>query len=276
MDRVSGNKREAQWCPYSESVALLAPGLTPSGPAPGLRRSGRVRSVRYRNLYKDPRVAEINQLLHMPGPGDRRRPEGRQHPTIAIEQSGSGTPTSRRERDRLLAANGSQPTLDEKPSCASAGTPAGWVQRCASVSTSCPTQEQIKEPPRPWDFGEQTFELFDFSFYSDLTRRQGRTTRKRCVGLRDLLGLCPSIRPYQHQQPVFERRDRSGKDPFSPHVSPGPSLKVAFRRLRRRPGPSFSNLRSRNSPGRPGCKGGNGTRRYLGCNLLTMDDLGAR
>ena len=172
--------------PYSESV------LHSANARLALRRAAaeRARQARQTEIYtKIPRVAEIDRLLRrtmaqviaaaLKDGGD---------PTAAIGAVRKRNTDLQAERDRLLAANGfPADALDEKPSCAKCGD-TGWVgaAMCDCLKLLC-TQEQIKELSQTLDFGEQTFELFDFSFYSDLDPdAKGRTTRQKMRGVYEI------------------------------------------------------------------------------------------
>ncbi|MFQ8758734.1 MAG: hypothetical protein ACLSAF_03970 [Intestinimonas sp.] len=114
-------------------------------------------------------------------------------PTAAIGAVRKRNTDLQAERDRLLAANGfPADALDEKPSCAKCGD-TGWVGAAMRdcLKLLC-TQEQIKELSQTLDFGEQTFELFDFPFTAIWTRTpRGAPPAKRCVGSTRSAGTMP-------------------------------------------------------------------------------------
>ena len=73
------------------------------------------------------------------------------------------------ERARLLAANGyAADALDERPACPRCND-SGWVgtQMCTCLKKLC-TEEQIKELSKLLDLGTQSFETFSMDYYSPM------------------------------------------------------------------------------------------------------------
>ena len=263
--------------PYSESV------LHSANARLALRRAAaeRARQARQTEIYtKIPRVAEIDRLLRrtmaqviaaaLKDGGD---------PTAAIGAVRKRNTDLQAERDRLLAANGfPADALDEKPSCAKCGD-TGWVgaAMCDCLKLLC-TQEQIKELSQTLDFGEQTFELFDFSFYSDLDPdAKGRTTRQKMRGVYEICW------DYAHR---FGRTSINnlflsggtglGKTFLSACIARTVS-ESGFSVVYDAAGTIFQQFEiqkfSRDDLDAKEAR--DGTRRYLCCDLLIMDDLGS-
>ena len=118
---------------------------------------------------KLPRVAEIDRQLRQSMAGVVRTclSQGRD-PVGAIRALRDENLGLQAERARLLAGNGYSPdALDGRPYCARCGD-TGWVgaNMCQCLKALC-AAEQIRELSKLLDLGEQSFDRFSLDFYSD-------------------------------------------------------------------------------------------------------------
>lgn len=234
-----------------------------------------------REVYeKLPRVSEIDRLLRrtMAQVISTTLRQG-EDPTAAIGALRVQNLALQEERERLLLDAGyPADVLDDKPLCPKCRD-SGWVgaDMCDCLKVLC-TQEQIKELSQLLDFGEQTFDLFDFSYYSDLdTDFKGRTSRQK---MRKVYDIC---RDYAFN---FGRRDIKnlflsggtglGKTFLSACIARTVS-ENGFSVVYDTAGNIFAQFETQkfSRDGEESRDAKDGTRRYLGCDLLILDDLGS-
>lgn len=227
-----------------------------------------------------PRVAEIDRLLrrtmaHVVAASFRQGGD----PSAELGAIRAQNQALQAERADLLAGRGYPPdVLEAKPVCARCGD-TGWVgaEMCDCLKVLC-TQEQIKELSGLLDFGEQAFDLFDFSYYSDMDPDgRGRTSRQK---MEMVYHICLDYANH------FGRRDIKnlflsggtglGKTFLSACIARTVS-ENGFSVVYDTAGNIFAQFETQkfSRDGEESREARDGTRRYLGCDLLIVDDLGS-
>ena len=134
------------------------------------RRASQAAARRQRIYREVPRLEEIEQQLR--GTMGRimaqalRRGED---PVPAIQRLRAENLSLQQERAQLLTAHGyPADALDDKPACPKCSD-TGWVgaNMCACLKALC-TEEQIRELSKLLDLGEQSFDSFSLDYYSPL------------------------------------------------------------------------------------------------------------
>lgn len=247
------------------------------------RRTARIAAqdaLRNEIYEKLPRVAEIDRLLRRtmaqviaaalrkgedPGPavaGIRRENQSLQE-----------------ERSCLLIDSGySDSALDDRPICSRCGD-SGWVgaEMCDCLKTLC-TQEQIRELSQLLDFGEQSFDRFDFSYYSpEVWPDWGRSPREN---MEKVFRICKdyarNFGRYYFDNLFLSGSTGLGKTFLSACVARTVS-ENGFSVVYDTAGNIFAQFETQkfSRDGEDAREARDGTRRYLGCDLLILDDLGS-
>ena len=184
-----------------------------------------------------------------------------------------------RERAGLLEAHGYPPdALDDKPACPRCGD-TGWVgaSMCACLKKLC-AQEQIAELSKLLDLGEQSFDAFSLDYYSPLPWPGESLTPRE--NMEFVLEVCSS---YARRFGKFYFRNLFltgapglGKTFLSACIARTVAEKgfsvvydTAVNIFSRFEEQKFARDREEAGEAR------DETRRYLGCDLLILDDLGS-
>ena len=184
-----------------------------------------------------------------------------------------------RERAGLLEAHGYPPdALDDKPACPRCGD-TGWVgaSMCACLKKLC-AQEQIAELSKLLDLGEQSFDTFSLDYYSPLPWPGESLTPRE--NMEFVLEVCSS---YARRFGKFYFRNLFltgapglGKTFLSACIARTVAEKgfsvvydTAVNIFSRFEEQKFARDREEAGEAR------DETRRYLGCDLLILDDLGS-
>ena len=183
------------------------------------------------------------------------------------------------ERAALLTSAGyPADALDGKPLCQKCGD-TGWrgAEMCDCLKVLC-AQEQIKELSQLLDFGEQAFDLFDMSYYSpEIWSDWGRSPRDN---MDRVLKICrdyaQNFGRYYFNNLFLSGSTGLGKTFLSACIARTVS-ENGFSVVYDTAGNIFSQFEtqkfSRDADDTREAR--DGTRRYLGCDLLILDDLGS-
>lgn len=183
------------------------------------------------------------------------------------------------QRARLLTEGGySADALDGRALCQKCGD-TGWrgAEMCDCLKQLC-AQEQIKELSQTLDFGEQSFDLFDFSYYGEDYLPNGKVTARQSI--QQVYRICYD---YAHNFGKFALHNLFlsgepglGKTFLSACIARTVS-ESGFSVVYDTAGSIFSQFEtqkfSRDADDFREAR--DGTRRYLGCDLLILDDLGS-
>jgi len=179
------------------------------------------------------------------------------------------------ERAELLAAHG-YPTdaLDDRPFCAKCGD-TGWQgsRMCSCLKELC-TQAQIRELSSLLPLGEQSFDSFDLSYYSPLPWRDEELTprdnmelvRETCYRYASRFG-CGELKNL-----LLSGAPGLGKTFLSACIAREVSQR-GFSVVYDTACNIFAQFEAQKFERDASAR--DGTRRYLGCDLLIMDDLGS-
>ena len=243
-------------------------------------REARQEAQRARIYRELPRVAEIDRMLRRTmaqviAAALRKGAD----PGPAVERIRRENQTLQQERADLLSGHGYPPdAMDDKPLCAKCGD-TGWAgaEMCTCLKALC-TREQIQELSHLLDFGEQSFDRFDLSFYSsEVWPQLGRSPRE---SMEKVYKIC---RDYAQNfgRYYFDNLFLSGdtglgktflsaciartvsENGFSVVYDTAGDIFAQFERQK------FARDEEETRAARAG------TRRYLGCDLLILDDLGS-
>ena len=243
-------------------------------------RQARQEALRRQVYAQLPRVAEIDRLL--------RRTMAQ---VIAAALREGGDPTAevadirrknqalQQERSELLTGHGfPADALDDKPLCAKCGD-SGWVgsDMCDCLKVLC-TQEQIKELSQLLDLGEQSFDTFDLGFYSpEAWPAWGRSPREN---MEKVLKICrdyaQNFGRYYFNNLFLSGGTGLGKTFLSACIARTVS-ENGFSVVYDTAGSIFAQFETEkfSRDGEDAREARDGTRRYLGCDLLIVDDLGS-
>lgn len=230
-----------------------------------------------REIYtRLPRVAEIDRQL---------RQAMVQVITAALKQGTDPLPVVKVLRDRnldlqaeraeLLTANGYEvDALDDKPFCAKCGD-AGWqgTRMCPCLKELC-TQAQIRELSSLLPLGEQSFDTFGLDFYAPLPwREEALTPRENMELVRDICYRYASrFGCGELKNLLLSGAPGLGKTFLSACVAREVSQR-GFSVVYDTAGNIFAQFEAQKFERDAAAK--DGTRRYLGCDLLILDDLGS-
>ena len=263
--------------PYSEGVFRRANAQLAARREERAAKQEALRSEIYRTL---PRVAEIDRELRktiaqIVGACFKSGAD----PAPAIRVLRDENLSLQSERASLLTSHGyPADALDDRPICSKCGD-SGWqgAEMCDCLKVLC-TQEQIRELSQTLDFGEQSFETFDLTYYSDqpwpgydksprqnmevvfqfcrdYARRFGRFYFKNLFLYGDT-GLGKTFLSACIARTVSENG-------FSVVYDSAPQVFARFE-AQKFSRDEADSLQARDE-----------TRRYLGCDLLILDDLGS-
>ena len=183
------------------------------------------------------------------------------------------------ELSSLLTANGYPAgALEDKPLCAKCGD-TGWVgtRMCDCLKVLC-AQEQIRELSGLLDLGEQSFDQFDFSYYSsEVWPEYGRSPREN---MEKVYKVCrdyaQNFGRYYFDDLFLSGSTGLGKTFLSACIARTVS-ENGFSVVYDTAGNIFAQfeIQKFSRDGEDAREARDGTRRYLGCDLLILDDLGS-
>ncbi|WP_294473382.1 ATP-binding protein [uncultured Intestinimonas sp.] len=184
-----------------------------------------------------------------------------------------------RELSGLLTSHGwSAGALEDKPMCPKCGD-TGWVGAgmCDCLKALC-AQEQLKELSQLLDLGEQSFEKFDFSYYSpEVWPDWGRSPREN---MEKVYKICRdyarNFGRYYFDNLFLSGGTGLGKTFLSACIARTVS-ENGFSVVYETAGNLFAQFETEkfSRDGGDAREARDGTRRYLGCDLLVLDDLGS-
>lgn len=183
------------------------------------------------------------------------------------------------ERAHLLASAGYPgDALDANPLCPKCGD-SGWrgAEMCDCLQVLC-ALEQIKELSHLLDFGEQAFDLFDMGYYSpEIWSDWGRSPRDN---MERVLKICrdyaQNFGRYYFNNLFLSGSTGLGKTFLSACIARTVS-ENGFSVVYDTAGNVFSQFETQkfSRDADDSREARDGTRRYLGCDLLILDDLGS-
>lgn len=234
-----------------------------------------------REIYQAlPRVAELDRLLRrtMAQVIAAALRDG-QDPGPAVSRIRRENLWLQQERSNLLASAGyPEDAMDAKPLCGKCGD-SGWVgaEMCDCLKVLC-TQEQIKELSQLLDFGEQSFDQFDFSYYSpEVWPEWNRSPREN---MEKVYKICrdyaQNFGRYYFNNLFLSGSTGLGKTFLSACIARTVS-ENGFSVVYDTAGNIFAQfeIQKFSRDGEDAREARDGTRRYLGCDLLILDDLGS-
>ncbi len=233
-------------------------------------------------IYKElPRVAEIDRLLRRTMVQvislTLREDEG--DPTAAIGAVRARNQALQAERAQLLTGHGYlADVLDDVPFCPKCRD-SGWVgaRMCDCLRELC-TREQIKELSSLLDLGGQSFDLFSLDWYSPLPRGEGEpSARENMEFIYDVcLNYAQKFRSFPVRNLLLYGPPGLGKTFLSACIARTVSengfsvvYDTAVNVFAQFETQKFGRDEEESREAR------DGTRRYLGCDLLILDDLGS-
>lgn len=200
-------------------------------------------------------------------------------PSASVEQVRRRNLALQEELSALLTANGyPADALEDKPLCAKCGD-AGWVgtRMCDCLKVLC-AQEQIRELSGLLDLGEQSFDQFDFSYYSsEVWPDWGRSPREN---MEKVYKVCrdyaQNFGRYYFDNLFLSGSTGLGKTFLSACIARTVS-ENGFSVVYDTAGNIFAQFETQkfSRDGEDAREARDGTRRYLGCDLLILDDLGS-
>ena len=227
-----------------------------------------------------PRAAELDRLLRrtMAQVVAAALREGAD-PGPALARIRAENQALQRELSELLAGHGwSADALEDKPLCARCGD-SGWVgaEMCDCLKVLC-AQEQLRELSRLLDLGEQSFQQFDFSYYSpEVWPDWGRSPREN---MEKVFQICrdyaQNFGRYYFNNLFLSGGTGLGKTFLSACIARTVS-ENGFSVVYDTAGSIFAQFETEkfSRDGEDAREARDGTRRYLGCDLLILDDLGS-
>ena len=243
-------------------------------------RRDRQEALRRQVYAQLPRVAELDRLLRqtMAQVIAAALREGGD-PAAQVAEIRRKNQALQGERAQLLAGHGfPADALDDKPLCARCGD-SGWVgsDMCDCLKVLC-AQEQIRELSQLLNLGEQSFETFDLGVYSpEVWPAWGRSPREN---MEKVLKICrdyaQNFGRYYFNNLFLSGSTGLGKTFLSACIARTVSEQgfsvvydTAVNVFARFEEQKFA--RDREEAG----EAKDETRRYLGCDLLILDDLGS-
>ncbi|HIW93348.1 MAG TPA: ATP-binding protein [Candidatus Flavonifractor merdipullorum] len=237
-------------------------------------------AIRAEIHQKLPRTAQIDQQLRRTIAGiiAASLREG-DDPVPAIAQVKARNQNLQAERAELLRAAGYPANaLDDRPFCPKCND-SGWMgtQMCSCLRTLC-TEEQIKELSKLLDLGEQSFDSFSLDYYSDQPwPGETESPRARMEFIRDICyGYASRFPKFAYPNLFLTGAPGLGKTFLSACIARMVSEK-GFSVVYDTAVNIFSKFEdqkfSRDEEGVRDAR--DETRRYLGCDLLILDDLGS-
>lgn len=263
--------------PYSSNVLHSAQARLAARRAAREASQAALREEIYQRL---PRIADIDRLLRRTMAqviaSALREGEDPGPPIAAIRQENQALQV---ERAELLAAYGySETALDDRPLCTRCKD-SGWVgaDMCDCLKVLC-TQEQIRELSQLLDFGEQSFSRFDFTYYSmEVWPEWGRSPREN---MDKVFKVCKDYAQnfgrYYFNNLFLSGSTGLGKTFLSACIARTVS-ENGFSVVYDTAGNIFTQFETQkfSRDGEDAREARDGTRRYLGCDLLILDDLGS-
>ena len=262
---------------YSESVLHRAQArLAQRREAHRARQAQRRREI----LQALPRAAELDQQLRqtLAQVVAAALREG-EDPAPALARIRSENQARQRELAGLLTAHGWEAgDLEEAPLCPQCGD-TGWVgaRMCACLQALC-AQEQLRELSQLLDLGGQSFETFDFSYYSpEVWPDWGRSPRQN---MEKVFQICRDYAQSFGRYPISDLFLSGGTGLGKTFLS------ACIARTVSEGGASvvydsavdiFAQFETEkfSRDGEDAREARDGTRRYLSCDLLILDDLGS-
>lgn len=229
---------------------------------------------------KLPRTAQIDQQLRRTIAGiiAASLREG-DDPAPAIAQVRNRNQNLQAERAQILREAGYSPdALDDRPICPKCND-TGWIgtQMCSCLRALC-AEEQIKELSKLLDLGEQSFDSFSLDYYSDQPwPGETESPRERMEFIRDICyGYASRFPKFAYQNLFLTGAPGLGKTFLSACIARMVAEK-GFSVVYDTAVNIFSKFEDQKfSKDEEGIRDARDeTRRYLGCDLLILDDLGS-
>ena len=257
--------------PYDSNVMRRATQALEARKAARLEQQEVLRQKIYRQL---PRVAEIDRALrqtivHIIAASLKEGGD----PSIAAVRAENQALQA--EKARLLTGRGyPADCLDDRPFCPQCGD-SGWVgsRMCACLRALC-TQEQIRELSSLLDLGEQSFDQFSLDWYSPLGSPSPRENMEFIYDV--CLSYAQKFRTFPFRNLLLYGPPGLGKTFLSACIARVVSehgfsvvYDTAVNIFAQFETQKFSRDEDDTREAR------DGTRRYLGCDLLILDDLGS-
>ena len=244
------------------------------------RREEEQEALRRRVYAREPRLAQLDRRLQGTMAelvsAALRRGESAREAVQAVREKNLDL---QQQRAVLLGAMGlPEDVLDSKPACPLCGD-TGWrgAQMCQCLKRLC-TQEQIKELSKLLDLGEQSFDTFDLDRYSvQLWPERGTSPRANMELVYEVcLNFAQKFGHFQFRNLFLTGAPGLGKTFLSACIARTVSEQgfsvvydTAVNVFARFEEQKFARDREEAGEAR------DDTRRYLGCDLLILDDLGS-
>ena len=244
------------------------------------RREEEQEALRRRVYAREPRLAQLDRQLQGTMAelvsAALRRGESAREAVQAVREKNLDL---QQQRAVLLGAMGlPEDVLDSKPACPLCGD-TGWrgAQMCQCLKRLC-TQEQIKELSKLLDLGEQSFDTFDLDRYSvQLWPERGTSPRANMELVYEVcLNFAQKFGHFQFRNLFLTGAPGLGKTFLSACIARTVSEQgfsvvydTAVNVFARFEEQKFARDREEAGEAR------DDTRRYLGCDLLILDDLGS-
>ena len=243
-------------------------------------RQDRMARLRLEVYEKEPRLERLDRRIQgtMAGLVAAALRQG-DDPVKAVQTVRKENQDLQRERAVLLGALGlPEDALDDKPACPLCKD-TGWrgASMCRCLKTLC-AQEQIRELSKLLDLGEQSFDAFRLDYYSQTVYPgRGTSPRSNMELVYDVcLNYAAKFGRFGIQNLFLTGSPGLGKTFLSACIARTVS-ENGFSVVYDTAGNVFAQFEARkflrDSP--DGLEARDETRRYLGCDLLILDDLGS-
>ncbi len=241
-------------------------------------RSRRRDGLRQRTYHREPKLAQLDRQLRGTMAELFGVTLGRGEPT-SVENIRMKNMELQRQRGQLLRNLGlEEDALDDVPACKDCGD-TGWrgAEMCHCLRALC-TQEQMRELSKLLNLGEQSFENFSLDYYSTIVNpQQGSTPRENMEIVQYICYNYATKFPRAPMKNLFlSGAPGLGKTFLSAAIARTVSER-GFSVVYDTAGNIFAQFEAKKfqAGSEDGREARDETRRYLGCDLLIVDDLGS-